>query len=165
MKSSANYEKELGQIFGHFDQRGIVLKREKWDAYVAHLKEQYSREKILKDYGTVLPAPIKDDPTDADSKKAEREIFGDKLPPKTIALTFDDGPHKQYTEEIAAILKQYEAPAVFFNVGQNLGTVNADGTATLAATAKISQKLRDAGFVIGNHSFSHAQLSKLSATR
>ncbi|MFC5399226.1 polysaccharide deacetylase family protein [Undibacterium jejuense] len=157
-----NYEKELGQIFGHFDQRGIVLKREKWDAYVAHLKEQYSREKILKDYGTVLPAPVKDDPTDADSKKAEREIFGDKLPPKTIALTFDDGPHKQYTEEIAAILKQYEAPAVFFNVGQNLGTVNADGTATLAATAKISQKLRDAGFVIGNHSFSHAQLSKLS---
>ena len=159
-----NYEKELGQIFGHFEQRGIVLKREKWDAYVTHLKSLYSREKILKDYGTVIPAPIKEEPATAesDTSKSEREIFGNKLPPKTIVLTFDDGPHKQYTEEIAAILKQYSVPAVFFNVGQNLGTINADGSTTLSATAKISQKLRDAGFVIGNHSFTHAQLSKLS---
>ena len=159
-----NYEKELGQIFGHFDQRGIVLKREKWDVYVAHLKQLYSREKILKDYGTVEPAPLKEEPTTnkSPSGKPEREIFGYKLPPKTIVLTFDDGPHKQYTEEIAAILKQYSVPAVFFNVGQNLGAINADGSTTLSATAKISQKLHDAGFVIGNHSFSHAQLSKLS---
>src|SRR5450830_869895 len=103
-----NYEKELGQIFGHFEQRGIVLKREKWDAYVAHLKQQYSREKILKDYGTVLPAPIREEVIESDASKPEREIFGNRLPSKTVVFTFDDG------------------------------------------------------FVIGNHSFSHAQLSKLS---
>lgn len=157
-----NYEKELGQIFGHFEQRGIVLKREKWDAYVAHLKQQYSREKILKDYGTVLPAPIREEVIESDASKPEREIFGNRLPSKTVVFTFDDGPHKQYTEEIATILKKYGVPAVFFNVGQNLGAINTDGSTTLAATAKISQKLHDDGFVIGNHSFSHAQLSKLS---
>ncbi|WP_105532342.1 polysaccharide deacetylase family protein [Solimicrobium silvestre] len=159
-----NYEKEMGQIFSHFEQRGIVLKREKWDTYVAHLKQLYSREKILKDYGTVLPAAIKTEPVVGvpENSKPEGEIFGNKLPPKTIVLTFDDGPHKQYTEEIAAILKQYDAPAVFFNVGQNLGSVDANGTAKLSPAAKISQKLRDSGYVIGNHSFTHAQLSKLS---
>ena len=159
-----NYEKELGQIFSHFDQRGIVLKREKWDAYVDHLKQLYSREKILKDYGIVLPVATKPDSIVAEneSSKPEGEIFGNKLPPKTIVLTFDDGPHKIYTEEIAAILKQYDAPAVFFNVGQNLGTVDANGTAKLSPAAKISEKLHDSGYVIGNHSFTHAQLSKLS---
>jgi len=159
-----NYEKELGQIYSHFDQRGIVLKREKWNAYVVHLKQLYSREQILKDYGTVLPADVKAEPavSESDGGKPEGEIFGNRLPPKTIVLTFDDGPHKQYTEEIAAILKQYDAPAVFFNVGQNLGSINAEGIAKLSAVARISQKLHDAGFVIGNHSFTHAQLSKLS---
>ena len=34
---------------------------------------------------------------------------------------------RQLREEIAAILKQYDVPAVFFNVGTNLGTVGADG--------------------------------------
>ena len=161
-----NYEKELGQIFSHFEQRGIVLKREKWQAYVAHLQQLYTREQILKDYGTILPVAMKNSPVEAEpqseSGKPEAEIFGNKLPPKTIVLTFDDGPHKQYTEEIAAILKQYDAPAVFFNVGQNLGTVGADGSTKLSPAARISQKLHDAGFVIGNHSFTHAQLSKLS---
>ncbi|MGZ3254179.1 MAG: polysaccharide deacetylase, partial [Burkholderiaceae bacterium] len=52
-----NYEKELGQIFGHFDQRGIELKREKWDDYVVHLKSLYSREQILKESGVILPNP------------------------------------------------------------------------------------------------------------
>ncbi|MGZ3253332.1 MAG: polysaccharide deacetylase family protein, partial [Burkholderiaceae bacterium] len=96
------------------------------------------------------------------TSKEEVEIFGNKLPKKTIVLTFDDGPHKLYTEEIAAILKQYKAPAVFFNVGRNLGTITADGKVKLSAGAEISRKLKAAGYVIGNHSFTHAQLSKLS---
>ncbi|MEO7105827.1 MAG: polysaccharide deacetylase family protein [Rhodoferax sp.] len=88
------------------------------------------------------------------------EIFGTSLPSKTIVLTFDDGPHGIYTAEIAAILKQYNAPAVFFEVGSNLGTVSADGKAKLIAKAEISRKLLDAGYTLGNHSMTYAQLSK-----
>ena len=36
---------------------------------------------------------------------------------KMIALTFDDGPHKKYTEEILDILDEYSIKATFFGVG------------------------------------------------
>ena len=36
---------------------------------------------------------------------------------KRIALTFDDGPHYKYTGEILDILKEYNAKATFFVVG------------------------------------------------
>ena len=46
--------------------------------------------------------------------KAAAEPPQPGLPPKTLLLTFDDGPHPRYTEEIKAILRQYGVPAVFF---------------------------------------------------
>jgi uncharacterized caspase-like protein/peptidoglycan/xylan/chitin deacetylase (PgdA/CDA1 family) len=164
-----NYEKEIGQVFGRFEQRGIVLKRERWDAYVAYLKTLYQREAILKAYGVVLPYPSEAAPpaaaTDdsaAAAGKPERggEIFGTALPKKTVVLSFDDGPHKVYSDEIAAILKQYGVPGVFFSVGHNIGSVGADGAAHLGAGAAVSKRLVAAGYTLGNHSFSHAQLSK-----
>lgn len=160
------YEKEIRAVFGRFESRSIVLKREKWDSYVAYLKTIYQRDRILKDYGVVLPYPAKPEPQEQDKEpvahKDEDEIFGKGLPKKTIVLTFDDGPHRRYSEEIAAILKQYDAPAVFFSVGRNLGTLDAHGVARLNAGAEVSRKLKAAGYVLANHSFSHAQLSKES---
>jgi len=179
-----NYEKEVRAVFGRFESRSIVLKREKWDSYVAYLKTLYQRDRILKDYGVVLPYPGRPDPAESDpgessaprqaqqpagtppsqpsQQREEDEIFGKTLPRKTVVLTFDDGPHRRYSEEIAAILKQYNAPAVFFNVGRNLGSLDAQGAARLNAGADVSRKLKAAGYVLANHSFSHAQLSKQS---
>jgi len=160
------YDKEIRAVFERFESRSIVLKREKWDSYVAYLKTLYQRERILKDYGVVLPYPAKPDPeepvTPPQASKEEDEIFGKALPKKTIVLTFDDGPHRRYSEEIAAILKQYDAPAVFFNVGRNLGALDTHGAARLNAGAEVSRKLKAAGYVLANHSYSHAQLSKQS---
>jgi peptidoglycan/xylan/chitin deacetylase (PgdA/CDA1 family) len=85
---------------------------------------------------------------------------GYKLPPKTVVLTFDDGPHNVYFDEIAAILKQYNAPAAFFEVGNNIGGFDKDGKPVLSPRAKVSHRLSDAGFVLANHSFTHAQLAK-----
>ncbi len=153
------YEKEIGQIFNRFDARAIVQKRERWEDYVARLQQIYSRDQVLKDHGVVLPYPA----AKAEPKAAvrdENEIYGNKLPAKTVVLTFDDGPHRQYTEEIAAILKLYGVPAVFFKVGRNLGTTDANHKATLSVNGLISRKLKASGFEIANHSYSHAQLSK-----
>jgi len=164
-----NYEKEIRQIFGRYEQRAIELKRERWDAYLAHLQTLYTREAILKEYGVVLSYPSKPDEAKEDAKADARpeaaEIFGAALPPKTVVLTFDDGPHKRYSDEIAAILKQYGVPGVFFNVGMNLGTVDAAGKATLGSGAAVSKRLRAAGYVLANHSYSHAQLSRESGDK
>ena len=37
-----------------------------------------------------------------------------------LALTFDDGPHPEYTDKILAILKKYGVRATFFVVGENV---------------------------------------------
>ena len=160
-----NYDKEIRQIFGRYEQRAITLKRERWDAYVAYLNTLYQRDTILREQGVVLPYPARPDPAPApdasrQGKEEQGEIFGSALPPKTVVLTFDDGPHKRYSEDIAAILKQYGVPAVFFNVGNNLGTIGADGKAKLGASAAVAKRLSAAGYVLANHSFSHAQLSR-----
>jgi peptidoglycan/xylan/chitin deacetylase (PgdA/CDA1 family)/uncharacterized caspase-like protein len=148
------YDREIGQIFSRFETRAIVRKRERWEDYVAHLKGLYSREQILKDHGVIVPY------AEALAGEREKEIFGYHLPPKTLALTFDDGPHGRFTEEIAAILKQYGVPATFFDVGRNIGVVDAAGKVTLQKNAAIVRRLLDEGYAVGNHSYTHAQLSK-----
>ncbi len=149
-----NYNQEITRIFSRFERtRAIELKREKWDDYVAHLHTQYSREAILRDYGVIEPYPMS-------MKDSEREIFGRDLPAKTVVLTFDDGPHKAYTDEVVAILQRYDVPGVFFEVGRNLGAVQADGAVKLGPMASISRKLMEQGYAVGNHSLTHAQLSR-----
>ncbi|WP_374585219.1 polysaccharide deacetylase family protein [Pseudoduganella sp.] len=149
------YDKELQGIFARFDQRAIVPKRERWDAYVEHLKKLFSREQIMKDYGVIVPYPVK-----PGGDETAAEDFGRSLPPKTVLLTFDDGPHATYTDEVAAILKQYGVPAVFFQVGKNLGQVDAKGKEALSKNAAASRRLLEGGHVLANHSYSHALLSK-----
>ena len=149
-----NYNQELTRIFSRFERtRAIELKREKWDDYIAHLHKDYSREAILRDYGVIEPYPMS-------MKDSDREIFGRDLPPKTVVLTFDDGPHKAYTDEVVAILKRYDVPGVFFEVGRNLGKVDTDGKVSLGPMAKISRNLMEEGYAVGNHSLTHAQLSR-----
>ena len=167
-----NYDEEIRAIFSRFEQRAIVQKRERWDDYVRHLGTLYTRDKILKDHGYVLPAAPATSaaaappsapaskPLAAGKPETGPEIFGTGLPPKVVALTFDDGPHPVYTAEITAILKQYGAPGTFFEVGNNLGTVAADGSTHLGKNAEISRQLLAEGYIVGNHSMTHAQLSK-----
>ena len=161
-----NYEKEIRLVFGRFESRAIDLKRERWDDYLASLKKLYHREQILKDYGVVLPYPAPKEPPAAPKSKGRNEdageVFGHSLPAKTIVLTFDDGPHGVYTAEIAAILKQYNVPGIFFQVGTNLGAIGADGKTKLIPKAEVSRKLLAGGHTLANHSMTHAQLSKRS---
>jgi len=151
-----NYNQEITRIFSRFERtRAIALKREKWEDYVAHLRKHYDREAILRDFGVIEPYPMS-------MKDSEREIFGRALPRKTVVLTFDDGPHKAHTDEIVAILKRYDVPGVFFEVGRNLGVVDADGKVKLGPMAGISRQLMADGYAVGNHSLTHAQLSRTS---
>lgn len=73
---------------------------------------------------------------------------------REIALTFDDGPNPIYGPQIQGELKRYNVPATFFYVGQQVQRYP-----TIAAQA------HNAGFIIGNHSWDHADLTHLSSTQ
>ena len=68
-----------------------------------------------------------------------------------IALTFDDGPSKRYTPAILDALKEYGANATFFVLGSNADNF-----------PDILQRMVLEGNEIGNHTYSHKQLTTLS---
>ncbi len=70
---------------------------------------------------------------------------------KLISLTFDDGPSPEYTPRVLDILGTNHVPATFFVVG-----VNAEENAGL-----IRREYRE-GHTIGNHTYDHPNIAKLS---
>lgn len=70
---------------------------------------------------------------------------------KIIALTFDDGPHPVYTEQILDILDEYDVKATFFVLGM------------LAENyPNIVKRQFEEGHEIGNHTYSHIDTKKAS---
>src|SRR5579859_9095 len=69
---------------------------------------------------------------------------------RELALTFDDGPGP-YTPEIVRILERERAPATFFEIGL-LERYFHDSTQEIVAN----------GWAIGDHTFSHAPMARLS---
>jgi peptidoglycan/xylan/chitin deacetylase (PgdA/CDA1 family) len=71
-----------------------------------------------------------------------------------IAMTFDDGPSPETTPRLLDILKQRNIKATFFMIGQNA-----------ERNPAIVKRILSEGHEIGNHSWTHPQLSKLSDDR
>ena len=70
---------------------------------------------------------------------------------KRIALTFDDGPSRRNTEEILSILEEFGIRATFFVIGKNA-----------EQDPDRIKMIYDAGHEIGNHTYTHAYISKIS---
>jgi peptidoglycan/xylan/chitin deacetylase (PgdA/CDA1 family) len=73
---------------------------------------------------------------------------------KQIALTFDDGPTPGVTERILDDLKQRNARATFFMIGERI-----------AAAPALARRVLAEGHEIGNHTFTHPKLTELSFSR
>ena len=69
---------------------------------------------------------------------------------KLIALTFDDGPSHN-TSKLLDILNKYQVKATFFLVGTNI-----------KKEESVVKKMDSYGMEIGNHTYSHRVLSRLS---
>jgi peptidoglycan/xylan/chitin deacetylase (PgdA/CDA1 family)/TolA-binding protein len=152
------YQTEISQIFAGLHARGMVLHREAWENYVAFLKTKYNREELLKESQSQLPPA---ESRGGAAAKSKLEISGTAFPLKTVALTFDDGPHPRYTDQVLAILKKYGLHAVFFEIGRNVGTDNETNEVTLGPGAAISNRILESGSTIGNHTYTHPVLPKL----
>jgi peptidoglycan/xylan/chitin deacetylase (PgdA/CDA1 family) len=86
-----------------------------------------------------------------DNWKKER-ILIDKVETdkKVVALTFDDGPHPQFTPALLDVLKQHDARATFFVMGNKAED-----------HPQILKRMAMEGHEIGNHSYSHPDFNKL----
>jgi peptidoglycan/xylan/chitin deacetylase (PgdA/CDA1 family) len=73
---------------------------------------------------------------------------------KVIALTFDDGPVPGATDSVLDALAGYGVKATFFMLG-------AQAKASPATASKVAR----AGHVVGDHSYTHSVLTRLSASR
>ena len=70
---------------------------------------------------------------------------------KILAMTFDDGPHPQNTPRLLDMLKQRGIKATFFTIGRSVDLYPA-----------IAKRIIDEGHEIGNHTYTHGNLSKMS---
>ncbi len=136
---------------------------------IEHAGSQGCGEETKTDQDKDVSAPIESDRNDenVDNNKesnTEEEGVKDKSNPeniathysgngdqKLVALTFDDGPESELTPEILDILDEHDIKATFFVIGQNA----ARHTETL-------REIHDRGHEIGNHSWSHKYLPKIS---
>ncbi|MGB3756449.1 MAG: polysaccharide deacetylase family protein [Rivularia sp. (in: cyanobacteria)] len=72
---------------------------------------------------------------------------------KTIALTFDDGPHPQYTQQLLKVLDRYQIPASFFWLG-----------VCVERAPHIAKQVYSRGHWIGLHGYCHHNFPLLSLT-
>ena len=70
---------------------------------------------------------------------------------KYVAITFDDGPHKEYTEILLEGLKQRNVKATFFLVGKNI-----------EGNEELVRRMYEEGHSIGNHTYSHIDLKTVN---
>ncbi|MFL6442978.1 MAG: glycosyltransferase [Candidatus Sulfotelmatobacter sp.] len=98
---------------------------------------------------------------DPDSKLITDEVFQNLPEPyrvgrygystNKVAITFDDGPDPQWTPKILDVLKQKKATATFFLIG-----IQTDKFSGLA------KRIYAEGHAIGNHTFTHPDVSGIS---
>ncbi|WP_234331042.1 bifunctional polysaccharide deacetylase/glycosyltransferase family 2 protein [Streptomyces sp. NRRL F-4474] len=74
--------------------------------------------------------------------------------PRTIALTFDDGPDPVWTPKILDVLRRNGVPATFFTVGTRV-----------AENPDLARRIVAEGHQIGLHGFTHTDLGAASAWR
>ncbi len=84
------------------------------------------------------------------------QIFGRTLiaprSPGQLALTFDDGPNPAWTPRLLDILAENNVHATFFMVGK-----------FAKAESALARRVADAGHLVGNHTWSHPDLSRTRA--
>lgn len=93
------------------------------------------------------------------SKSRTTQMFGEvfarsEAGKPVIALTFDDGPSSRFTPEVLSILKSRNVSATFFITGK-------EAEENVASVKSII----DQGHEIGNHSYSHPNMTLLGSSR
>jgi peptidoglycan-N-acetylglucosamine deacetylase len=101
-----------------------------------------------------VPAPQSQKPP---KKRAPARVkhkpvyYSAKTTRKVTALTFDDGPDNLFTPKVLDVLKQHKVKATFFLMGKRV-----------REHPDVVKRIVNEGHVIGNHTWTHPNLNKLS---
>lgn len=90
--------------------------------------------------------------TDAGPVPETEEDTAKEVLQQKIAITFDDGPHPVYTKILLEGLKERGVKATFFVVGENI-----------PGHEDLILQMAEDGHLIGNHTYDHADVSRLSS--
>lgn len=82
------------------------------------------------------------------------EPAGARMPERTIALTFEDGPDPLWTPQVLDVLREHNAHATFFVVGANV-----------MEHPELTRRIVAEGHEIGSHGFTHADFAGLPGWR
>ncbi|MEU8251788.1 bifunctional polysaccharide deacetylase/glycosyltransferase family 2 protein [Nonomuraea sp. NPDC048916] len=77
-----------------------------------------------------------------------------RLPGRTVALTFDDGPDPAWTPQVLDALRKHGATATFFTVGSKV-----------AKYPELARRIVNEGHELGNHTYAHAELAAVPGWR
>ncbi|OKI73922.1 bifunctional polysaccharide deacetylase/glycosyltransferase family 2 protein [Micromonospora sp. CB01531] len=77
-----------------------------------------------------------------------------RLAPRTLALTFDDGPDPRWTPQVLDVLRRHHARATFFVVG-----------ARVNEHPELVRRILAEGHEIGSHTFTHADVGNMPGWR
>jgi cellulose synthase/poly-beta-1,6-N-acetylglucosamine synthase-like glycosyltransferase/peptidoglycan/xylan/chitin deacetylase (PgdA/CDA1 family) len=77
-----------------------------------------------------------------------------RLPGKTIALTFDDGPDPKWTPEVLDVLRRNDAHGTFFVVGSEV-----------ARYPEMTKRIVAGGNELGLHTFTHPNMQRIAPWR
>lgn len=86
-------------------------------------------------------------------ESSAEEVTDGNIPGPMIALTFDDGPNAESTPVLLDGLKERGVHATFFVIGENIEKED---------NCNIIRRMQEEGHEIGNHTYHHVDLSKLS---
>jgi cellulose synthase/poly-beta-1,6-N-acetylglucosamine synthase-like glycosyltransferase/peptidoglycan/xylan/chitin deacetylase (PgdA/CDA1 family) len=78
---------------------------------------------------------------------ADGKVTSHRIPRKTIALTFDDGPDPEWTPKVLEVLRKHDVSGTFFVVGR-----------MAARHPQLIRRILESGNEIGVHTFSHPDL-------
>ena len=117
-------------------EKTVAAQQEKIAALQAELEQKKAENSALQ--------------SEVERKSKQMDAIRENREPK-VALTFDDGPGR-YTERLLDALKTYHAKATFFLIGKNA-----------ARYPELLKRMEAEGHAVGNHTYGHRTLTRLSA--
>jgi peptidoglycan-N-acetylglucosamine deacetylase len=101
--------------------------------------------------GAADPEPQEDprrEQPDLPNRGSHRVVWAVDTTEPVASITFDDGPDPEFTPEILEILRRYDVRTTFFMMGWNAST-----------HPDLARAVVDAGHEIGNHTWTHLNLT------